>query len=192
MSESQWNKYYEVTKEKPPQPLVVEAIKHVTNIGAAIDLGAGMLRHSKFLQSQGFEVIAVDKDSTFAEAIVALENKHIHGYVSTFEDFDFPTQTYDFVCAMSALPFVSPDNFTEVFTKVVHSLKPGGIFCGNFFGLKDSWNNGSTMTFLTRDQINAMFKDFEIIYMHENDGDITTVTGEEKHSNRFHIIARKK
>ena len=67
-----------------------------------------------------------------------------------------------------------------------------GYFVGNFFGLKDSWCSiKKDLTFLSKEQILDLFKDFGIIDFKENEYDGKTALGITKHWHTIDIIARK-
>ena len=66
-----------------------------------------------------------------------------------------------------------------------------GYFVGNFFGINDEWNNNKTRkTFFTKEQVEALFINFEIIALKENESDV--ITGEKmKHWHFFNVVAKK-
>ena len=67
-----------------------------------------------------------------------------------------------------------------------------GYFVGNFFGLKDSWYSiKKDMTFLSKEQVLDLFKDFKVIKFKENEEDGKTALGSNKHWHTFDIIAKK-
>ena len=68
-----------------------------------------------------------------------------------------------------------------------------GYFVGNFFGLNDSWSLiKEDITFLSKEQVLDLFKDFEIIEFKENEYDGKTGVGKIKHWHTFDVIARKR
>jgi len=74
---------------------------------------------------------------------------------------------------------------------VKHTLKPGGIFVGQFFGIHDEWNTpGRPMTFLTREQAEELLRGLKIIEFTEEDVDSHVADGTPKHWHVFHIIAQ--
>ncbi len=121
----------------------------------------------------------------------ALEHPKLQAFTTAFEDFDFPNNTYDIASAMFALPFTEPAHFDEVFEKIKGSLKKGGIFCGQFFGVNDEWSKNPKMTFHTEDQARKLLDGLEIISFKEVEEDSTTANGAPKHWHIFHIIAKK-
>ena len=116
----------------------------------------------------------------------------MHAYVTSFEDFDFGDQRYDLAAALFALPFNPPETFDGVFRRIKQSLKSGGVFCGQFFGVNDTWSNKETMTLHTKQQVEALFGDMVVIQLTEKEEDGTTANGTPKHWHVFHIITKKK
>lgn len=48
-----WEDYFERTKNKPPRPLLLEAVTYVKEKGFALDLGSGALNDSLYLREHG-------------------------------------------------------------------------------------------------------------------------------------------
>jgi hypothetical protein len=109
--------------------------------------------------------------------------------VSKFEDVVL--SPVDLLHASLSLPFCPPEHFDAFWLKVVDAVKPGGLFAGQFFGVRDSWANEPDMTFHTEEQVRRMLEDFEIKYFHERDEDGDAVSGP-KHWHVFTVIAKKK
>ena len=105
---------------------------------------------------------------------------------------DFAFETYDLINAQFALPFLSQRWFREVFERVKRAIKPGGMFVGQFFGIHDQWNTlEQEMTFLTREQVEAVLHDMDVIEFQEEEMDGHIADGSPKHWHTFHIIARR-
>ncbi len=183
--------FYEITKEKPPSPLLVSGVKLVANRDSALDLGCGAGRDTRYLLEQGFSVTAVDVEPQTESLIKALLNQDKVQYVnSSFSDFEFGK--YDVVNAQWSLPFTPPETFDEVSTKVKSSINPGGVFTGQLFGVNDEWNtSGKRMKFHTREEALKVFEGMEIVEFREEDRDSTLANGTPKHWHIFHIIAKK-
>lgn len=193
MREANWQEYYKNT-ESTPRSLLVKAVDLITNEkDEALDLGAGSLRDSRFLLSIGFkQVTAVDKTKIGKEILSEFKEKPFSYYVDTFENFDFEENKYDLINAQNSLPFNPRESFSKVFTSIVRSLKPEGIFVGNFFGERDEWNTGDDQkTFHTKSEIESLFSRFEILEFEESEKDGPTASGQIKHWHIFEIIARK-
>jgi SAM-dependent methyltransferase len=112
--------------------------------------------------------------------------------LSRFETFEFPADCYDLVNAEFSLPFIAPSDFAPTFNRLLRSVKPGGIFTGQLFGPNDSWNvENSGLSFHTRGEAQAFFRDFDLRHFEEEDHPGTTKLGEPKHWHIFHIIAQR-
>jgi len=188
-----WKGYYEHTKGRPPREFLLRAMPFVKNKNEALDLGSGALNDARFLLSAGFNhVTAVDAEPVAQEDANSLPNDKISYTVSSFENFDFVSETYDLVNAQYSLPFNPKSTFPKVFEKIILSLKPGGIFTGQFFGINDSWNmSRPEMTFQTKEETERLLTGLKIIELEEKEFDKKTALGEQKHWHIFNIIAEK-
>ena len=190
MKEFKWEDFYKITKDRPPWPLLVQAISLLRRKEYALDLGCGAGRDTRFLLDQGFNVTAVDNDSHAIALLANFPQDRLRAVQASFEAFEF--ETYDLINAHFALPFTSEDRFHEVFARIKLALNAGGIFVGQFFGVNDEWNTpGNQMTFLTREQAEAELKGLKVLEFHEEDVDSHVADGTPKHWHVFHIIAQK-
>jgi tellurite methyltransferase len=79
-----------------------------------------------------------------------------------------------------------------MFTKLIADLQEGGIFVGQFFGVRDSWNlPQKNMTFFTKEEAEAQLSSLKILQLSEEEKDGLTAKGTTKHWHVFHIIAQK-
>ncbi|MEX2369233.1 MAG: class I SAM-dependent methyltransferase [Candidatus Paceibacterota bacterium] len=182
--------YAEATKNSPPNKLLIQALEFTKQRNKTLDIGAGSLRDSLFLKSKGFrEVTAIDKEIPEASAE---EINFIHGKI---EEFDLPQEEYDLVVAINSLPFLSNDDFKNIFPKISNCLNDGGVLCFTLFGDKDGWNSASKkekMNFHTKDNVLDMlegFSDIKIFIEEEREG--KTVNGQKKHWHIFRVVAVK-
>lgn len=186
-----WQEYYEITKNKPPTKLLIKALDYVANKGRAIDIGGGALKDTRFLLEQGFDVTVVDKSDLMAKEAEAVKSDKLHYFISSFADFNFPKSEYDIASAMYSLPFNPPESFETVFKNIKDSLVKGGVFCGQCFGVKDEWSANQKMTFHTKEQVENLLSDMEVILLDEEEKDDKTANGTPKHWHVFHFIAKK-
>jgi hypothetical protein len=144
--------YIEARRFDPPRPLLLKAAALVGRKEHALDVGAGALNASKYLLSAGFgHVTALDASPRAQKAAAEFSREQVTFVLSRFEDFPFPANSYDLVNAEFSLPFINPANFESVFTKLLNSIRGGGIFTGQLFGSNDSWNvENSGMSFHPR------------------------------------------
>ncbi|MBA2394537.1 MAG: class I SAM-dependent methyltransferase [Ktedonobacteraceae bacterium] len=185
-----WDHFYQLTQDKSPSAGLVKAISLLGHTGEALDLGCGVGRDTRYLLAQGFQVTAVDREAKAIVTLASLSTPHLYPVQSTFEDFTFAS--YALINAHFALPFLQTGVFSTVFARLKRSLKPDGIFVGQFFGIHDTWNvAGNPMTFLTREQALAELVDLKIMEFEEEDADGETAEGTTKHWHVFHIIVCK-
>lgn len=190
MTTSDWGSFYRLTKDSPPWPLLLRAAGLAPGKGRALDLGAGAGRDTRYLLEQGFEVTAVDADPRSVALLSALPQARLRVVQSSFEDFTLAT--YDLISAQFALPFIPREHFADVFARLKAALALGGVFAGQFFGVRDQWNTPDrAMTFLTRVEAEALLSDLETIEFSEEDTDGHVADGSPKRWHVFHILARK-
>ena len=105
LKEFKWEDFYKITKDRPPWPLLVQAVSLLSKEKDALDLGCGAGRDTRFLLEQGFRVTAVDNDPHAIALLADFPQDHLRVVQSSFEAFDF--ETYDLVNAHFALPFLA-------------------------------------------------------------------------------------
>lgn len=185
-----WDHFYQLTKDKPPSIGLVKAVSLLGHVDDALDLGCGAGRDTRYLLAQGFYVTAVDQEAISLTLLAQLRTEHLCLVQSTFEDFTFAD--YGLVNAHFALPFIRKERFSTVFARLKTSLKPCGIFAGQFFGVHDAWNVSTNhITFLTRKQAFDELTGLDIVAFDEEEADGRTAEGAAKHWHVYHIIARK-
>jgi len=186
-----WEDFYKITKDRPPWPLLVQAVSLLKRKGYALDLGCGAGRDTRYLLEQGITVTAVDSDPHAIALLASFPQDHLRVVKSSFEAFEF--ETYDLVNAHFALPFTPKERFHEVFARVKYALNADGIFVGQFFGVNDEWNTPENqMTFFTREQAEEKLKGLKVVEFREEDVDSHVADGTPKHWHVFHIIAQNK
>ncbi len=183
-----WSEYYENTKSSAPSSLLIKALGYVRQKSKAIDIGGGALKDTRYLLDQGFEVTVIDQEPQMQGLAHTIQSDQLHPIVTSFADFDFPSNEYDLASAMYALPFNSPKTFDAVVQKIKKSLVKGGIFSGQLFGNMDEWSNNVAMTFHTKDQATKLFSDMEVILLEEVEKDGKTADGSPKHWHVFNLL----
>lgn len=189
--------YYEATRAHGASEALREALDYTPGREAALDLGSGAGRDTVFLLSEGFDkVVAVDSHVEGVKLIAHVSEElkaHLEFVQVSFDDFDFGSNSFDVINAQYSLAFNPRDTFEEMLGRLKASLKPGGIFVGNFFGDRDEWNTpADNRIYLTKDQVAALFSDMEMVAFEEvDDLEGVTAIGTKKHWHRFEVIARK-
>ncbi len=187
-----WHKYAERARNRPPRPILVEAMAHVPGREAALDIGAGALNDAKFLLDQGFaSVIALDAEPIAQDIADTLPADRFTYTIARFETFAFPVGTFDLLSAQYALPFIHPDHFDRVFDAIVAALNPGGILVGQFFGDHDDWVGTPGMTFHGANAVRRRLQPLTVLRLTEEDRDSQTLNGTPKHWHIFEFIARQ-
>ena len=126
--------YYERSAETGPRPLLLRALESVEHTDTALDLGSGAGNDTRRLLHEGFLVTAVDSNPISAEYMRKITDPRLRFLNANIEDFNFTPNTYDIINAQSSLPFLEPEKLAAIMPKIITSLKPNGIFVGNFFG----------------------------------------------------------
>jgi tellurite methyltransferase len=184
-----WKAYIEKTKDKKPSHLLTKAMAYVKRFDHAIDIGAGAMADTRYLQAQGFTHIdAVDIEPTAAER--APEGVNVH--IASYEQFPFPQDKYDLVNAQYALPFAGM-HLKDVMEKIQGSIKREGVFVGTFFGPHDAWASDADVTAVSRKWVEEFFSasEWKMHVLEEEEADRPTAAGTEKHWHVFNVIASR-
>ena len=132
-----------------PEPELQKFVSSTAARGKALDLGCGDGRHALFLAKQGFHVTGVDlsevaikklgKISKSQKLDTALELYHLDA-----RDFNYPSDSFDLVVAVTLFDHVTKKDVRPLFNKVERSLKTGGILFIKVHTVKDPGKiNGS-------------------------------------------------
>ena len=188
-------KYYDNTESEKPRKNVQYFIEKVKcNPGKAIELGCGAGNDTVYLIKNGWNVLAIDRESVEERISKRLNNEELEKFRFQNQNFEsLELEKSNLIVANYCLPFCNKNNFKELWNKINNSILKDGYFVGNFFGINDEWKSTKEeMTFLTKEQVIELFKDFEIIEFKEVEKDGTTGLGKMKHWHIFNVIAKKK
>lgn len=132
-----------------------------SNAPLALDIASGNGRHSKFLRSLGFRVIAIDISE------IGLNNiKNIDGITTICADLDdFPSvfsggYSFDLIINLFFLD-------TKILDLVPSLLKDKGIFIFESFVFDKTLDKEFDKKMLKENEIEEKFKDFNLIYKRE-------------------------
>lgn len=187
-----WADYYVATEGRPPREPLVRAVETLGRPGDALDLGSGAGNDTRYLLERGFRVTAVDADPDSFAARQASNGPQLWTIQSGFRELSLRSASYDLISAQFALPYLHPAEFSPVVARILGALRPGGVFTGDLFGIRDGWNVPEIgMTFLEREGAEALFTDLDLIEFNEVEEERALATGELKQWHLFQIIARR-
>ncbi len=175
-----------------PRPTLLAALDRFDAPGLAVDVGAGTGRDTAELLRRGWSVIAIEREPEAIDRLLALvgpASKRLETRVASFTEVAWPE--CDLVNASYSLPFCPPGEFEAFWRRIVDSLRPGGRFCGQLFGVHDEWA-GTGLVALTRAEVERLLEPFEVEMLDEVDQAGSTATGGWKHWHLFHVVARKR
>lgn len=190
-----WRQYYEKALSRPHLKRTEFAAKlNESNLNIAIDCGCGTGSDIHYLEQLGYQVhgfdinsdsVAICRDRFGANALVEISE-------SSFESFDYPKAGV--VLANSSLFFAEPHKFEPTWRNIKSSIEIGGVFAGDFMGLKDSWasNYRCSTTPLSKSEVKALFSGFEVVRFFERDETAKTSLGRLKHWHTYSVVAIKR
>jgi len=199
--------YERGTAHRGPRELLVRALAIVgepAGPGAAprraIDLGAGLGQEAEELLRRGWCVTATDAsrrmlDSVRRRASAIGAGDRLEVMHAAFEATPIAPESFDLVHAGFALPFCPPRHFDAVWRALRASLRPGGLFVGQFFGPRDEFvitSPAEVMSSHTTDEVRARLDGMEVLVHEEVDRMGETAPGVPKHWHVHHVIARKR
>jgi tellurite methyltransferase len=124
-----WNARYASgdVAEKPPETLLVEAVRGYT--GSALDLACGLGRNALYLAAQGWHVTAVDSSSVALDILSerAAEGLSVHPVLADLEtdEFRIEPDSWDLIVDCYYLQ-------RDLFPSIRDGVRSGGLFVGVF------------------------------------------------------------
>jgi len=199
----EWGEFYQqtVNASKPTNTLFIAVEnfeKEDRKPGLAVDLGVGTGRDTVYLLNKNWRVLAIDQEP---EAIKIISNRvpadqknRLEVKLCSFTDMKLPDQVD--IISSNSLPFLKPDEFSNVWQNIVEHLAVGGRVAVHLFGDKDVYAIRTLypdMTTHTHDQVSELFKDrFQIEFLEDERVMHPTLegTGEELW-HAFYVVAKK-
>jgi tellurite methyltransferase len=170
----------------------------------AVDLGCGDGRDTIALLHRGWRVLAIDGETQALDRLLGrpdlppaaqhappLPTQILQTQQMRFEALELPAEV-DLINASFCLPFCPTAAFPQLWHTIVTALKPGGRFCGQLFGDRDSWAVHPNRSHHTRDTVETLLQPFVVEWLEEEEHPGVTAIGETKHWHIFHIVARKR
>lgn len=191
--------YYDATADREVRADLIEAVERVAEKNIAIDCGCGAGKDIEYLRQQGFEVHGFDLES---EAVERCQTRfsgdgRVHVTQATFSNFEYPPS--NLVVADASLFYCPPEEFAEVWHKIVSALLPGGIFVGSFLGLRDSMVIGPVqgevdwpvVSSFDEQSLRSKLAELHIVKWMEQEVDGKKANGDDNHWHIFAVTAEK-
>ncbi|HRK21153.1 MAG TPA: class I SAM-dependent methyltransferase [Fimbriimonadaceae bacterium] len=183
--------YYQATLQKPLHDIYRILEPHLSPPGVAIDLGCGVGTATLFLAEKGYRVVAMDRERRALEILASRLEKGMSVDLVQSEMVEFAIPEADVIVAGFSLFFLDQERLKSVWPRLVQSLKPGGLFAGQFLGPHDEWaDKGHAL--VDSSQLRSMLSEFDLLHFEEVDREGTTSVGKPKHWHVFHVVARKR
>lgn len=195
-----WTAYYDAIAGRPPRETLLRTLDQFDTelapetLKTAVDLGCGDGRDTVELLRRKWSVLAIDSEETAIARLLSRPDlclEQLHTQIDRFEGLTLPTGV-DLINASFCLPFCAPPAFPSLWSTITAALRPGGRFCGQLLGDRDSWVTHMTVTAHTLTQAEALFAEFELEWFEEEEHPGKTAIGEDKYWHLFHVIARKR
>jgi SAM-dependent methyltransferase len=191
-----WAAYYRHTLGREPRPLFAKGVAALQTAtvepGQAVEIGFGDGTETIALLAAGWRVLAVDPTQAAAEV---LRSRVPAAFAGRLEIRTMPAQgadlpPFDLLYAGYALSFLEPAAFGRFWAAVRQRLRPGGLIVVNIFGVRDTWAQDTSMTFLDLDAVNRLVDGLEVAAIDEEDVDGDSFVGP-KHRHVWDVIARQ-
>jgi SAM-dependent methyltransferase len=192
--------YYKAVEGRPPRETLLyalaafEAEPQPPTPPFAIDVGCGDGRDAVELLRRGWQVLGIDAQP---EAIARLRSRpdinrdRLKTQVTRFQDLTALPANVDLINASFSLQFCPQPDFPALWQKITTALRPGGRFCGQLFGDRDSWATFPNMSHHTLEEVEKLLQPFVVEMFEEEEHPGKTALGEEKHWHIFQIVACK-
>lgn len=191
---SPWTSYYAATAGGGPRDTLLQALASWTAPpGSALDLGCGTGRDSLALLQKGWQVLAIDAED---EALSQLRQRTPAALQAGLTTLQARFETVelsgcDLINSSFALPFCEPLAFAELWTRITRAIRPGGLFCGQLFGERDSWATKG-VTVVDAANLQQLLMGWEVLQQREEEEDGHTPVGKPKHWHIHHLVLRRR
>jgi len=210
-----WPQYFDAVAGKPPRDTLTGALdaferEHAAGpakaLPLAVDLGCGDGRDSRAIlarENPTWRVLALDSHPEAIRRCVTLCSPEHAARLAAAQLAMEAVATNPTTAALArargvllvnasfALPFCTPEGFEGLWAWVCGALRPGGRFCGQFFGERDEWACVRPKSHRTRAQVLALLDGFTLERFDEVQREGDDATGKPKWHHVFHVVARR-
>jgi len=195
VQDKSWHDYLAKIKTLSHRDIVERAVRLLPdNISCVVECGCGVGRNSQYLIEQGLNVHAFDKDVNAVNLcrMRFLGEANFAICISNLDSYIYPAN--GLVVASESLFFCEPECFALSWHNLACSIQIGGLFCGDFLGIKDTWDQheSATVMRLSDTDIKRLFTTFDILEWHEKDTSGSNMSGQERHRHTHTVLARKR
>ncbi|SHI61446.1 class I SAM-dependent methyltransferase [Lutispora thermophila] len=157
--------FHKITKGEPPRELAKKIIKYINNDCLILDCGSGAGNDAIFFASQGYKVIALDKETKVLEnRLKSLSDIKDRITVIESDIMDFEFKEIGCFYSSLTLSFLSRKNFYILWSNIRHKLKKHSVIGINIFGNRDEWfRETDDMTFMDKEEFASLFTGFTIL-----------------------------
>lgn len=190
-----WNEYYKQTISEFPSKILAKyfdlGLDSNNENKIAIDLGCGVGNDTVYLLKKDYKVTAVDKESSVIDLIRSRvsDTSKLDFIIDNFENIKL--NKANLIVSNLSIYFCKPQYFDRFCHEITNNIIEGGYFVGNFLGKEDEWSTDSNRTFIDKEELYSIFKDFEIVFFKEKKFNKKTAKGRMKFWHIYQIIARK-
>lgn len=194
VGDKSWHDYLAKIKRLPHWDILEKAVALLpegsTNV---VDCGCGVGNNSQYLIDKGLDVHAFDKD---ANAVNVCRMRFINQAkysvcLSNLDSFIYPPT--GLVVASTCFFFCNPQHFANCWHNLSQSIQAGGVFCGDFLGLDDTWERQGVEAVIrfSEAEIKRLFSSFEIIEWHEKNTTGNNISGQKVNRHTHTLLVRK-
>ena len=190
-----WNEYYKQTISEFPSKILAKyfdlGLDSNNENKIAIDLGCGAGNDTVYLLKKDYKVTAVDKESSVIDLIRSRvsDTSKLEFIIDNFENIEL--NKANLIVSNLSIYFCKTQYFDRFCHEITNNIIEGGYFVGNFLGKEDEWSTDSNRTFIDKEELYSIFKDFEIVFFKEKKFNKKTAKGRMKFWHIYQIIARK-
>ena len=145
------------------------------------------------LLEQGWQVLALDAEpealSALRERTPALLQGRLETRQARFETVTLPR--CDLLNSSFALPFCEPAQFPALWNGITAAVRPGGLFCGQLFGERDSWASKG-VTVVDAAALQQVLREWNVLLHREEEEDGHTAVGRPKHWHIHHLVLQRR
>lgn len=210
-----WSAYFDAVAGQPARDTClralaacVECVRLRDEDFVAYDLACGEGRDTRAILASDprWRVVAMDSSADGLERLsrsLGAEAVRVRVMEATLEavaelharDVTLPRRA-QLINASFALPFCHEDSFPALWDWIGAMLagdatRPGGLFAGQFFAVRDEWAAVNPRRHVTREQLLGLLAKWQVRHLEEVEKDGSDAMGGVKHHHLFHVVARK-